>query len=61
MLSPLALFLLSCSSLRVNDLLGATANPEVMKYGFLINPLSCVVAAVLLWRGNRTLENLGQD
>ena len=46
---------------KVNDLLGATTNPEVMRYGFLISPLSCVVAAILLWRGSRTLENLGQD
>lgn len=41
---------------KVNDLLGAANNPEVMRYGFLINPISCVVAAILLWRGSRTLE-----
>ena len=46
---------------KVNDLLGAATNPEVMRYGFLIIPLSCVVAAILLWRGSRTLENRGQD
>lgn len=46
---------------KVNDLLGAATNPGVMKYGFLISPISCGVAAILLWRGSRTLENLGQD
>ena len=46
---------------KVNDLLGAATNPEVMRYGFLISPISCVVAAILLWRGSRTLENLRQD
>ncbi|HJU92064.1 MAG TPA: MFS transporter [Pyrinomonadaceae bacterium] len=46
---------------KANDLLGAATNPEVMRYGFLISPLSCVVAAVLLWRGSRTLEKIRQD
>lgn len=46
---------------KVNDLLGAGTNPPVMRYGFLISPISCVVAAILLWRGSRTLENLRQD
>ena len=46
---------------KVNDLLGAATNPGVMRYGFLISPISCGVAAILLWRGSRTLENLGQD
>ena len=43
---------------KVNDLLGAATNPDVMRYGFLINPISCVVAAILLWRGGRTLEKV---
>ena len=46
---------------QVNDLLGAATNPGVMRYGFLISPISCCVAAILLWRGSRTLENLRQD
>jgi predicted MFS family arabinose efflux permease len=46
---------------KVNDVLGAATNPEVMRYGFLIIPISCGVAAILLWRGSRSLENLGQD
>lgn len=46
---------------KVNDLLGAATNPGVMRYGFLISPISCGVAAILLWRGSRTLENLRQD
>jgi MFS family permease len=43
---------------KVNDLLGATTNPGVMRYGFLISPISCVVAAVILWRGSRTLDRV---
>ena len=46
---------------KINDVLGAATNPAVMRYGFLISPISCVVAAILLWRGSRTLENLRQD
>lgn len=41
---------------KVNDLLGAATNPGMMRYGFLISPASCVIAAILLWRGSRTLE-----
>ena len=41
---------------KINDLLGAATNPGVMRYGFLISPISCIVAAILLWRGSRTLE-----
>ena len=41
---------------KINDVLGAATNPQVMRYGFLISPISCAIAAVLLWRGSRTLE-----
>ena len=43
---------------KVNDLLGAATNPGMMRYGFLISPASCVIAAILLWRGSRTLEEV---
>jgi MFS family permease len=45
---------------KVNDLLGAATNPEVMRYGFLTSPVACVVAAVILWRGSRTLDEYGR-
>lgn len=41
---------------KVNDLLGASNNPGVMRYGFLISPIACVFAAVLLWRGSQVLD-----
>ena len=41
---------------KLNDLLGAAANPGLMRYGFLVSPISCVIAAVLLWKGSRSLE-----
>jgi MFS family permease len=41
---------------KVNDLLGAATQPAMMRYGFLLSPISCMLAAVLLWRGSRTLE-----
>ena len=41
---------------KVNDLLGAANNPGVMRYGFLISPIACVFAAILLWRGSQALE-----
>lgn len=41
---------------KLNDLLGAATNPGVMKYGFLVSPISCIVAAILLWKGSRSLE-----
>lgn len=41
---------------KVNDLLGAATNPGMMRYGYLISPIACAVAAILLWRGSRVLE-----
>lgn len=41
---------------KLNDLFGAATNPGVMRYGFLISPFSCTVAAILLWRGSKVLE-----
>jgi MFS family permease len=41
---------------KLNDLLGATSNPGVMRYGFLVSPISCMLAAIFLWRGSRVLE-----
>ena len=41
---------------KLNDLLGAATNPGVMRYGFLVSPISCMLAAIFLWRGSRSLE-----
>ena len=41
---------------KLNDLLGAATNPGVMRYGFLLSPISCALGSILLWRGSRALE-----
>lgn len=41
---------------KLNDLLGAATQPGMMRYGFLVSPVSCVIAAILLWRGSRILD-----
>jgi predicted MFS family arabinose efflux permease len=41
---------------RVNDALGAGANPQMMRYGLLLCPAASVLAALLLWLGSRKLE-----
>jgi len=41
---------------KLNDLFGAATNPGVMRYGLLVSPISCIVAAILLWRGSKVLE-----
>ncbi|HEV8429833.1 MAG TPA: MFS transporter [Pyrinomonadaceae bacterium] len=43
---------------KLNDLLGAATNPGMMRYGFLISPISCIFAAILLWRGSKVLEKI---
>lgn len=41
---------------KLNDTLGAVANPWMMRYSLLLCPLACSAAAFMLWRGSRTLE-----
>jgi len=41
---------------KLNDLLGAATNPGVMRYGLLVSPISCMLAAIFLWTGSRVLE-----
>ena len=41
---------------KLNDLLGAASNPGMMRYGMVVNPVCCLLAAILLWRGSRKLE-----
>jgi MFS family permease len=40
---------------QVNDLLGARANPAMMRYSLLVCPIACAFAALLLWMGSRKL------
>lgn len=40
----------------LNDYLGATANPEMMRYALLVCPIACVLSAVCLFLGGRSLE-----
>ena len=43
---------------KLNDVLGAATNPGAMRYGFLVSPISCMFAAVFLWRGSKVLEKI---
>ena len=41
---------------KLSDLFGAATNPGVMRYSFLVSPISCLLAAIILHRGSRLLE-----
>ena len=41
---------------KLSDLFGAATNPSVMRYSFLVSPISCLLAAIILRRGSRLLE-----
>jgi predicted MFS family arabinose efflux permease len=41
---------------KLNDWLGVSTNPMQMRYSLLICPAACVIAALMLWRGSRSLE-----
>jgi MFS family permease len=40
---------------KLNDWLGVSTNPMQMRYSLLICPAACVIAALMLWRGSRSL------
>jgi MFS family permease len=40
----------------LNDKLGATANPEMMRYTLLVCPLACLLSFICLWLGSKSLE-----
>jgi len=44
----------------LNDKLGATANPEMLRYALLVCPVSCLLAAIMLWLGSRSLNKTGE-
>ncbi|HEV8159436.1 MAG TPA: MFS transporter, partial [Pyrinomonadaceae bacterium] len=41
----------------LNDKFGATANPQMMRYGLLVCPISCLFSAICLLLGSRRLSN----
>ena len=41
---------------KLSNLLGASTNPAVMRYSFLVSPISCLLAALILYCGSRMLE-----
>jgi MFS family permease len=43
---------------QVNDWLGASTTPLNMRFSMLLCPLACLVAAVSLWRGYKTANQL---
>jgi MFS family permease len=40
---------------KLNDWLGVSTNPLQMRYSLLICPAACVLAALMLWLGSRSL------
>lgn len=41
---------------RLNDALGVLADPSRMRFSLLICPAACLVAALCLWQGSRSME-----
>jgi MFS family permease len=41
---------------KVNDLLGVSRNPGMMRYSLLLCPVACALSAWLLWSGSRALH-----
>ena len=40
---------------KLNDYLGATENPQMMRYSLLVCPIACLLSAVCLWFGSQSL------
>lgn len=41
---------------KLNDILGASTNPEQMRYTLLICPAACLLSAIILFLGSRVLD-----
>jgi MFS family permease len=41
---------------KINDLLGVSGTPVMMRYSLLLCPIACALSAWLLWKGNRALQ-----
>ncbi|MDP2038539.1 MAG: MFS transporter [Ignavibacteria bacterium] len=46
---------------KLNDVFNVTKNPEVMRQTLLISPVACVIAAVILYLGSRSLEKKNES
>ena len=42
---------------KLNDYLNVTENPAMMRYALLVCPASCLLSAICLWLGSRSLNN----
>jgi hypothetical protein len=40
----------------LSDRFGATGNPTIMRYALLVCPISCLLSAICLWLGSRSLN-----
>ena len=40
----------------LNDRLGATDNPAMMRYALLVAPIACLLSAICLWRGSKIVR-----
>lgn len=40
----------------LNDRLGATENPAMMRYALLVCPIACLISAICLWRGSKIVQ-----
>ena len=43
---------------KLNDILGATENPQMMRYTLLVCPISCLLSAICLLIGSRRMNKL---
>ncbi len=43
---------------KLNDYLGATENPQMMRYAMLVCPIACALSAICLFIGSKTLNRL---
>lgn len=41
---------------KLNDVLGVSTNPGLMRYSLLVCVAACVLSAVMLWKGSRALQ-----
>lgn len=41
---------------KLNDILGATQSPQMMRYSLLVCPVSCALSALMLYLGSRELR-----
>lgn len=42
---------------KLNDLLGVSSNPGMMRYSLLVCPAACALSALMLWKGSRALQS----